>query len=90
MIKDLNLFLKDITILKNYADLILFCNDEESIKAFDIWIATTLIAQIERKSRSSAFKSVSYKSIKELGLVSVMNYKNFYPRRNEFSKTEKN
>ncbi len=89
LIRDLNFTLKDLNYYKNYNDLILFATDKKRIEEFDIWIAETIIALVENCSRSSAFRKVPYRQIREAGLFSVLNYKNIYPRKHEILRATK-
>jgi hypothetical protein len=83
LIRDINNSLKNINYYNHYSDLILFVTDTEKIKEFDKWLAKTVISIVEQRSPSSAFNKISYKEIREAGLISVLNYKNVFPRKNE-------
>ncbi len=90
LIREVNSLIKDFSLIQYLDDLIVICDNEEKLKAFDLWTAQTLLVIAFGGKKQSIFKHLSYKELRDRGLNSTLHAHRIRLKNNAASKTSKN
>ncbi len=84
IINSLNYYLTNLGRDHYFYDLIMHCDDRSSFKSFDKWLAKVSLRFIYGTSHDRVFKYCTYRKIRQLGLVSVLDMRNRLKRNKDY------